>query len=127
MPERDNDRQKRLDRLLGRALRDKEFRDRLVANPQEAAREAGLSAEELELVAGGLAIGTSLPDPGRVMWCTEKTCNEKGGARVVIFSPDEGFNPLLSAQTRPASSQSPVQGKPVQGTPVQGTPVQETQ
>ena len=89
------DRQKRLDALLGRALRDKDFRARLVANPAEAAREAGLNADELELVAGGLAIGTTLRDPGTVMWCTEKTCNEKGGARVVAFSPDPTFNPIV--------------------------------
>jgi hypothetical protein len=90
----ETDRQKRLDALLGKALRDKTFREKLIANPQEAARESGLSPEELELVAGGMSLG-SMFDPGRVMWCTEKTCNEKGGARVVIFSPDDNFNPLI--------------------------------
>jgi hypothetical protein len=93
----ENDRGKKLDALLGRALRDKAFRDRLVADPSEAAKDAGLSADELKLVAGGLAIGSRL-DPGRLMWCTEKTCNEKGGARVVIYSPDESFNPLVESK-----------------------------
>lgn len=77
-----------LDALLGRALRDKEFRDRLVSNPMEVAKESGLSEEELKLVAGGLAIG-AVRDPGQVMWCTEKTCNEKGGARVVMWTPND--------------------------------------
>jgi hypothetical protein len=87
----------KVDALLGRALRDKAFRDRLVANPAEIAKEAGLSAEQLELVAGGLALGTSIRDPGQVMYCTEKTCNERGGARVIIFSPDPAFNPLIGS------------------------------
>jgi len=93
----DTDRQKRLDALLGRALRDKAFRDRLVSNPQEVAKETGLTPDELDLVAGGMSIGNVF-DPGRVMWCTEKTCNEKGGARVVIHSPDDRFNPLIQAE-----------------------------
>jgi len=89
-----NERQKKLDALLGRALRDKEFREKLVANPTEVGKEAGLSTEELELVAGGLAIGSSL-NPSKLMWCTEKTCNETGGARVVMYSPDPSFNPTV--------------------------------
>jgi len=93
----ETDRQKRLDALLGKALRDKAFRERLIANPLEVAKESGLTPDELELVAGGISLG-SVFDPGRVMWCTEKTCNEKGGARVVIFSPDDNFNPLLNAE-----------------------------
>lgn len=99
--------QSKLDAILGRALRDKEFRERLIANPAEAAKESGLSAEQLALVAGGLAIGSSL-DPGRVMWCTEKTCNEKGGARVVIFSPDTAFNPIV--ETTRAQPKTPGTG-----------------
>jgi hypothetical protein len=87
------DRQAKLDALLGRALRDKAFRDELTANPAKAAQEAGLSADEVTLISSGLALGVRLPDPRMVMWCTEKTCNEKGGARVVIFSPDEGYRP----------------------------------
>lgn len=90
----ENDRQKKLDALLGRALRDKEFRERLISNPTEVGKEAGLSPSELELVAGGLAIGSSL-DPRKIMWCTEKTCNETGGARVVMYSPDPVFSPTI--------------------------------
>ena len=93
----DTERQKKVDALLGKALRDKVFRDRLVSNPQEVAKESGLSPEDLELVAGGLSLG-SVFDPGRVMWCTEKTCNEKGGARVIIFTPEDAVNPLIQAQ-----------------------------
>jgi len=99
MVEIKKDRQKQMDALLGRALRDKEFRAQLIANPAEAAKEVGLTADELELVAGGLAIGTSLVNPGNIMYCTEKTCNEKGGARVVIWSPDPAVNPIVNVQT----------------------------
>lgn len=98
-----NPEQSKLDAILGRALRDKEFRERLISNPAEAAKESGLSPEQLALVAGGLAIGTSL-DRTRVMYCTEKTCNEKGGARVVMWSPDPAFNPVVETprvQTNP--------------------------
>ena len=90
--------QKKLDALLGRALRDKQFRDQLVAKPAEVAQQAGLSAEQLELVAGGLAIGATINSPVHAMWCTEKTCNEKGGIRVVMYSPDESFNPIQVAK-----------------------------
>jgi hypothetical protein len=69
-------RQNKVDALLGRALRDKAFRDRLVANPADVAQESGLSADELEVIAGGLAIGSSLANRGRVDFCTEKTCYE---------------------------------------------------
>jgi hypothetical protein len=89
------DHSSKLDALLGRALRDSAFRERMIADPTKAAAETGLSADELKLVTSGLALGSSLHvrDPRTVMWCTEKTCNEKGGARVVIFSPDESFKP----------------------------------
>lgn len=91
----DTDRQAKLDTLLGRALRDKSFRERLTADPEKTAREAGLSADEIKLVSSGLNLGSAISarDPRTVMWCTEKTCNEKGGARVVIFSPDDQFRP----------------------------------
>lgn len=89
------DSQQALDALLGRALRDKEFRQKLLDDPAAAARESGLSEQDVAMVAGGLAIGNSLINPGSVMYCTEKTCNEKGGARVVMWSPDERFNPVL--------------------------------
>jgi hypothetical protein len=93
-----DDTQQRLDALLGRALRDKDFRDKLVANPESVAKDSGLTPAELQLVAGGMSLGTIF-DPVKVMWCTEKTCNEKGGARVVIHSPDERFNPIIQSET----------------------------
>jgi hypothetical protein len=89
MAQEKGSRQAKLDGLLGRALRDKDFRERLLANPADVAKEAGLSAEELELVAGGLAVGGAYRDPSSIMYCTEKTCNEKGGARVVMWTPVE--------------------------------------
>jgi hypothetical protein len=79
--------QQKLDAILGRALRDKAFRQKLIEDPAAAAEETSLSASELELVAGGLALGGGLRDPSQVMFCTEKTCNEKGGARVVMWTP----------------------------------------
>ena len=89
-----SDKQKKMDSLLGRALRDKDFREKLINNPKEVATEAELSAEEIDLVAGGLAIGSSLVSPGSlVAYCTEKTCNEKGGAR--LNPGDLVINPII--------------------------------
>jgi len=68
----------KMDEVLGRALRDSEFRQKLTTNPKAIALEVGLGAEELEVIAGGVSIGTT----GAVMYCTAKTCNEKGGARI---------------------------------------------
>lgn len=102
-------RQDKLDALLGRALRDKEFRDRLVANPSDVAKEADLSAEDLELVAGGLSLGTSLRDPSSVMFCTEKTCNEKGGARAIMWTPVEN-QPLFQNVADPSRQAGERQG-----------------
>ncbi len=73
------EKQNKMDALLGRAMRDKEFRQKLVENPAEAAAEAELSAEELELVSGGLTLATSVFNRiNPVAFCTEKTCNEGG-------------------------------------------------
>ena len=76
----DKGKQGKIDALLGRALRDKDFRQKLVEDPKAAAAEAELSPEDLDLVAGGIALGGLRP--GQIMYCTGKTCNEKGGARV---------------------------------------------
>ena len=81
MSDKTSDRQKKLDGLVGRALRDRQFRDKLISNPAEAAKEAGLTPEELELISGGLAIGSALHSQANVMFCSSKTCNETGGAR----------------------------------------------
>ena len=67
----------KLDEVLGRALRDSEFRQQLTSNPKAIAAEVGLSSEELEVIAGGVSVGS-----GPVMYCTAKTCNEKGGTRL---------------------------------------------
>src|ERR1700733_7321281 len=86
--------QGKIDALLGRALRDKEFRQKLVDDPKAAAAEAQLSEEDLDLVAGGMALGGL--KPGQIMYCTAKTCNEKGGARVA--NPAEAIsNPAINA------------------------------
>jgi hypothetical protein len=68
----------KMDEVLGRALRDSEFRQRLTSNPKAIAAEVGLSSEELEVIAGGVQVGGN----ASVMYCTAKTCNEKGGTRV---------------------------------------------
>ena len=53
-----------------------------------------LFAEEIDLVAGGLAIGSSLVSPGSlVAYCTEKTCHETGGAR--LNPGDLVINPII--------------------------------
>ena len=79
--------QRKLDAVLGRALRDSAFREKLTSDPRAAAEEIDLSPDEVELIAGGLQIGAGLRDPGQIMYCTEKTCNEKGGARVIMWTP----------------------------------------
>jgi hypothetical protein len=89
--------QQAVDALLGRALRDKEFRQKLIDNPAAVAKEAQLSPEDLDLVVGGLAIGR-FGDIGPLSYCTEKTCNEKGGARVVMWSPDPAFSPTIQVE-----------------------------
>src|SRR5215470_12568093 len=95
--------QQKLDAILGRALRDKAFRQKLIENPRAVAEETSLSAAELELIAGGISLGTGMRDPSQVMFCTEKTCNEKGGARVVIWTPvaDQPIFQTISQSTAP--------------------------
>ena len=94
-----NDKQSKMDALLGRALRDKDFRQRLIDNPAEAAADADLSPEELQMVAGGLTlIRPSIVNPiNPIAYCTEKTCNEKGSARVLT---DLLTNPAVLTQLR---------------------------
>ena len=65
--------QQKLDHVLGRALRDREFRQKLTANPTAVAMEEGLAADELEIIAGGMSKVT----PGtKVAYCTGATCCE---------------------------------------------------
>jgi hypothetical protein len=68
----------KIDQVLGRALRDSEFRQKLTSNPNEIAAEVGLSAQELEVIAGGVSIGGHVSPA----FCSAKTCYEKGGSRV---------------------------------------------
>jgi hypothetical protein len=73
-----NENQTKIDSLLGRALRDKEFRQQLIENPAGAAADADLSADELQMIAGGLTLIRNRINP--IAFCTEKSCNEGGGA-----------------------------------------------
>jgi len=82
-----SDKQTKMDSLLGRALRDKDFRQKLIENPAEAAADSELSAEELELVSGGLSLLGSAIKINPIAYCTEKTCNEGGAfSRLPILS-----------------------------------------
>lgn len=74
--------EQQMDEILGKALRDREFREKLTSDPGAAAKECGLSVEEMDLIAGGLAIGDSLLNPQTVAWCTDKTCNETGKRQI---------------------------------------------
>jgi len=76
-----NENQTKIDSLLGRALRDKEFRQQLIDNPASAAAEADLSADELQMIAGGLTLIRNPINP--IAFCTEKSCNEGGAIRVL--------------------------------------------
>jgi hypothetical protein len=73
-----NSKEQKIDEILGKALRDREFRAKLTSDPKAAAEDCGLTVEEMDLIAGGLAIGDSLLNPQTVSWCTGKTCNETG-------------------------------------------------
>ena len=101
----DQTKEQKIDELLGKALRDREFRERLTSDPVAAAVECGLSAEEMNLIAGGLAIGDSLLNPQTVAWCTGKTCNETG-RRNIYTNPAErvtrpAYNPALNPAAKP--------------------------
>jgi hypothetical protein len=63
----------KLDEILGRASRDKDFRQKIIDNPKEALKDEGLSDEELEAVAGGMRRGR----PGSPN-CSAKQCCETG-------------------------------------------------
>ena len=43
----------KLDEIVGRAIQDEEYRQRLIDNPQAALEEEGLTQAELDQVAGG--------------------------------------------------------------------------
>ena len=77
----------KLDAILGRAVRDANFREALLNDPAAAARDYNLSADELaELrsvdkdTARSFFQGASAEVVGLRMkdWCTDKTCYERG-------------------------------------------------
>ena len=88
-------REEKLDELLGRAIRDAEFRERLTNSPASVAEEVGLDEEELSLFAAALAIGSKFSRPGtNLMFCTARICNEGSASQVkmpVIFW-DQGLS-----------------------------------
>jgi hypothetical protein len=72
-----------LDAVIGRAVRDTDFRKRLLSDSQSVAKEYGLSQEELATLENfnrdaadeffGKVVGGA-----RIMYCTAKTCYERG-------------------------------------------------
>jgi len=77
----------KLDEVLGRAVRDPQFRRTLLDNPEQAAAEYNLSADEvdeLKSIDKGKAaqfFGSASDEvSGQMMkdWCTDKTCYERG-------------------------------------------------
>ena len=74
-------RDEKLDELLGRAIRDAEFRKRLTTLPAQVATEVGLPVEELQVFAAALAIGSKF-GPGQVAFCTGRICNEGSAAQI---------------------------------------------
>jgi len=117
--------EQKIDQILGRALRDRDFREKLSSDPKAAAEECGLSLEEMDLIAGGLAIGDSLLNPQTVAWCTNRTCAETG-KRGKVLPPDirvrtnpDRYRPNVRPdkfrpQVRPGVQQE-AQDEPVQG------------
>jgi len=74
-------RDEKLDELLGRAIRDAEFRNRLTTLPAQVATEVGLPVEELQAFAAALAIGSKF-GPGQVAYCTARICNEGSASQI---------------------------------------------
>jgi hypothetical protein len=74
-------RDEKLDELLGRAIRDHDFRKRLTTVPAQVATEFGLPVEELQVFAAALAIGSKF-GPGQVAFCTARICNEGSASQV---------------------------------------------
>jgi hypothetical protein len=88
----------KLDEVVGRAIRDEQFRKQLAADPKGTLEGEGLNEKDLEAVTGGASLGgatltaptgalyqniaTVFQNPlgnlTKVAWCTDKTCNERG-------------------------------------------------
>jgi len=80
---RPQSRDEKLDELLGRAIRDKEFRSRLTTMPAQVATEVGLPVEELQVFAAALAIGSKFGS-GQVAFCTARICNEGSASQIMM-------------------------------------------
>ena len=78
---RPQSRDEKLDELLGRAIRDNDFRERLTTQPAQVATEVGLPVEELQVFAAALAIGSKF-GPGQVAYCTARICNEGSASQI---------------------------------------------
>ena len=92
--------QQKMDEILGRALRDKEFRQRLVENPKSVAQEGSLTEDEMELIAGGFSLAYSTFSrlgPGAVSFCTSRICNEGSASNLggAVSNPAVLTNTLL--------------------------------
>jgi hypothetical protein len=77
----------KLDEVVGRAIRDKEFREQLIADPKALLKAEGLTDSELESATGGtntlsalteIFQGPLAPQLLPPPFCTEKSCNERG-------------------------------------------------
>jgi hypothetical protein len=99
----DQTREQKIDEVLGKALRDRDFRELLTRDPAAAAVECGLSVEEMNMIAGGLAIGDSLLNPQTVAWCTGKTCNETGKRNIYQNPAQRVTNPAYKPGMNPAT------------------------
>lgn len=78
------------DAMLGRAVRDREFREQLMTDPEKAAAEYDLSDDqiadlkEVNAEAGrqffesiGSAEGRASANLAKADWCTDKKCNDR--------------------------------------------------
>jgi hypothetical protein len=80
----------KLDMIVGRAIRDEEYRKKLASDPKATLEREGLSEKDLDQVAGGALLSAQVYanlrttfqaqqfNPGQVMWSTDLTCNERG-------------------------------------------------
>jgi hypothetical protein len=74
-----------LDEILGRAIRDKDYRQQLISNPEETLRESGISADDRKMLLDGLrekeasSFFESLDFQGtRMAWSSEKGSYQSG-------------------------------------------------
>jgi hypothetical protein len=73
-----------LDAIIGRAIRDDQFRDMFLDNPLKAAEVSGfklnmadrIALKTIDKFSARSFLDQFIRDPGTVMWCTDKTCYE---------------------------------------------------